>query len=167
MRTAARFAGIEHGAGHYESFYIKATRPGGGQGVWIRHTVHKRPVRSDRERLVWLTLFDADAPGPRATKATFGADELSAPDGAYIRIDGARARARASGGRDRVTGRSRRAGISTFTTRASPSTTSRTSASTTRRCRGPSSSPPIRALASTARSQSTASEIAARAAGRG
>ena len=32
-------------AGHYESFYIKACRPGGGQGIWIRHTVHKRPGR--------------------------------------------------------------------------------------------------------------------------
>ena len=34
-------------------------------------------------------MFDADAPGPRATKATFAAAELAAPEGAYIRIDGA------------------------------------------------------------------------------
>ena len=31
--------------GHYESFYIKACQPGGGRGIWIRHTVHKRPGR--------------------------------------------------------------------------------------------------------------------------
>jgi hypothetical protein len=75
-------------AGHYESFYIKATRPTGGRGVWIRHTVHKRPGEPPTAA-IWLTLFDADAPGPRATKASFGPEELSAPEGMYIRIDGA------------------------------------------------------------------------------
>lgn len=88
MRSAPRFAGVERGAGHYESFYIKATRPAGGRGVWIRHTVHK-PPDADPAASLWLTYFDAEAPGPRAAKATFGPDELSAPDGAYIRIDGA------------------------------------------------------------------------------
>ena len=70
-------------------------RPSGGQGVWIRHTVHKRPGEEPPPRS-WFTLFDADAPGPRATKATFAAAELSAPDGAYIRgrRRGARARPR-------------------------------------------------------------------------
>jgi hypothetical protein len=75
-------------AGHYESFFIKATRPTGGQGLWIRHTVHK-PPGDDPSGSLWLTLFDADAAGPRATKATFGAEELSAPEGGYIRVDGA------------------------------------------------------------------------------
>jgi hypothetical protein len=88
VRTEARFPGVEQGAGHYESFFIKATRPTGGQGVWIRHTVHKRPGKEPTAAL-WLTLFDADAPGPRAAKATFGAGELSAPRGAYIRVGGA------------------------------------------------------------------------------
>jgi hypothetical protein len=88
VRSAPRFAGVEHGAGHYESYYIKATRPEGGRGIWIRHTVHKRP-HADPTAALWLTVFDADAPGPVAAKAGFGADELSAPDGAYIRIDGA------------------------------------------------------------------------------
>ena len=88
MRSAPRFAGVEHGAGHYESYYIKATRPGGGQGIWIRHTVHKRPDAAPTAAL-WLTVFDAEAPGPRAATATFGADELSAPNGSFIRIDGA------------------------------------------------------------------------------
>jgi len=88
VRSAPRFPGIEPEAGHYESYYVKATHPGGGRGVWIRHTVHKRP-NEDATAALWLTLFDADADGPRATKAAFGAGELSVPSGGYIRIDGA------------------------------------------------------------------------------
>ena len=56
-------------AGHYESFYIKACRPGGGQGIWIRHTVHKRPG-AEPNASIWFVLFDRDADGPRATKVT-------------------------------------------------------------------------------------------------
>ena len=88
MRSAPRFADVDRGAGHYESYFIKATRPGGGQGIWIRHTVHKRPD-ADPTAALWLTVFDAEAPGPRAAKASFEAAELSAPQGSYIRIDGA------------------------------------------------------------------------------
>ena len=88
MRTEARFPSLERRAGHYESFYLKAARPAGGQGVWIRHTVHKRPSE-EPTAAVWLTVFDADAPGPRATKANFPAGQLAAPEGAYIRVDGA------------------------------------------------------------------------------
>jgi hypothetical protein len=88
VRSEARFPRLGHEAGHYESFYLKASRPTGGQSVWIRHTVHKRPAEAPTAAL-WLTLFDADAPGPRATKASFAAAELSAPEGAYIRVDGA------------------------------------------------------------------------------
>ena len=43
VRTEARFPEIPKKAGHYESFYLKLVQPGGGRGVWIRHTVHKRP----------------------------------------------------------------------------------------------------------------------------
>ena len=85
MRTAARFPGIPERAGHYESFYLKLTQPGGGRGGWIRHTVHKRPGEAPTCAL-WFVLFDSGAPGPRATKRQFGADELSAPPGSYIRI---------------------------------------------------------------------------------
>jgi hypothetical protein len=88
VRSAPRFPGVPRDAGHYESYYLKATHPGGGRGAWIRHTVHKRP-HADPTAALWLTLFDAEAPGPRAVKASFGADELSTPDGGYIRIDGA------------------------------------------------------------------------------
>jgi hypothetical protein len=85
VRTEARFPSRRREDGHYESFYLKATRPGGGRGVWIRHTVHKRPGE-DPTAALWLTLFDADAPGPRAVKASFGPDRLSVPEGAYIRV---------------------------------------------------------------------------------
>jgi hypothetical protein len=88
VRTQARFPGVDAGAGHYESFYIKAADPGGGRAVWIRHTVHKRPGE-EPSGSVWLTVFDADAPGPRAVKATFPAGELSVPTGGYIKVDGA------------------------------------------------------------------------------
>jgi alpha-beta hydrolase superfamily lysophospholipase len=103
MRTRARFPRVGVKAGHYESLYLKATRPGGGLGVWIRHTVHKPPDELPTGSL-WVTLFDAEADGPRATKATFPAAALSFPADAYIRIGEAvlaRGRARGSvpGGR--------------------------------------------------------------------
>ncbi len=45
MDEGARFPRVAGKAGHYESFYVKACQPGGGRGIWIRHTVHKRPRR--------------------------------------------------------------------------------------------------------------------------
>jgi hypothetical protein len=88
VRTEARFPHLEPGAGHYESFYVKASRPRGGLGVWIRHTIHKRP-HAEPTASIWFTLFDAEATGPQAGKATFPAAELAAGEGAYVRIDGA------------------------------------------------------------------------------
>jgi hypothetical protein len=88
VRTQARFPELDRKAGHYESFYIKACRPEGGLGVWIRHTVHKRP-RSEPTASLWFTLFDVEASRPAAAKATFPSTELSAGERAYIRIDGA------------------------------------------------------------------------------
>jgi hypothetical protein len=89
MDQGARFPQVAAKAGHYESFYIKACRPGGGQGVWIRHTVHKRPG-AEPNASIWFVLFDREAAeGPRATKVTVPAAELSTPAGAWIRVDGA------------------------------------------------------------------------------
>jgi len=88
MDQGARFPRVAAKAGHYESFYIKACRPGGGQGIWIRHTVHKRPG-ADPNASIWFVLFDRDADGPRATKVTVPAAELSAPAESWIRVDGA------------------------------------------------------------------------------
>ena len=89
MRTEARFGSVEPTAGHYESFFIKAARPDGGQALWIRHTVHKRPGEQ-ASAAVWLTFFDADAGAPRAAKATFPSEDLGSGGGDYIRIGGTR-----------------------------------------------------------------------------
>jgi hypothetical protein len=88
LRTEARFPAVPAKAGHYESFYIKAAQPGGGKAIWIRHTIHKRPGAEPNGSL-WLTYFDAEAQGPRATKETFPLSELSAPEGAYVSVGGA------------------------------------------------------------------------------
>jgi hypothetical protein len=88
MDQGARFPRVVAGAGHYESFYVKACRPGGGEGIWIRHTVHKRPG-AEPNASIWFVLFDREAEGPRATKVTVPATELSVPAGSWIQVDGA------------------------------------------------------------------------------
>jgi hypothetical protein len=85
MDEGARFPRVAAKAGHYESFYVKACEPGGGRGIWIRHTVHKRPG-AEPDGSIWLTLFDRDADGPRATKVTVPASQLSTPAGSWIRV---------------------------------------------------------------------------------
>ena len=85
MDERARFPGVAAKAGHYESFYIKACQPDGGKGVWIRHTVHKRPG-AEPNASIWFCLFDRAAEGPRATKVTVPASQLSAPAGSWIRV---------------------------------------------------------------------------------
>ena len=88
MDQGARFPKVPAKAGHYESFYIKACQPGGGRGIWIRHTVHKHPG-AEPNASIWFVLFDREADGPRATKVTVPAAELSAPAGSWIRVGGA------------------------------------------------------------------------------
>ena len=85
MEERARFREVAAKAGHYESFYLKACRPGGGLGIWIRHTVHKRPGQEPTGS-IWFTLFDREARGPQATKVTVPASELSTPPGSWIRV---------------------------------------------------------------------------------
>lgn len=87
MRTTARFPGLDAARGHYESFYVKATHPDGGLGIWIRHTIHRRPG-ADATASVWVTLFDRERGAPVATKLTVGADALSFPKGAYVDVAG-------------------------------------------------------------------------------
>jgi len=97
VRTVARFPQVPAKAGHYESFYLKLNRPGGGQGAWIRHTVHKRPGEEPSCAL-WFVLFDSAAAGPRATKRQFGADELGVAPDTYIQVaDATLADGRATG----------------------------------------------------------------------
>ena len=88
MDQGARFPRVPAKAGHYESFYIKACEPGGGRGIWIRHTVHKRPG-AEPNASIWFVLFDREAQGPRATKVTVPATDLSTPAGSWIRVDSA------------------------------------------------------------------------------
>jgi hypothetical protein len=88
VEERARFGEVAAKAGHYESFYVKACRPDGGLGIWIRHTVHKRPGEEPTGS-IWFTLFDRDAPGPQATKVTVPASGLSVPPGKWIRVAGA------------------------------------------------------------------------------
>jgi hypothetical protein len=85
MDEGARFPRVAAKAGHYESFYLKACEPGGGRGLWIRHTVHKRPG-AEPSASIWFVLFDRAADGPRATKVTVPAAELSTPAGSWIRV---------------------------------------------------------------------------------
>ena len=85
MDEVARFPRVAAKAGHYESFYVKACEPGGGRGIWIRHTVHKRPG-AEPNASIWFVFFDRAAAGPRATKVTVPAAELSAPRGSWIRV---------------------------------------------------------------------------------
>ena len=105
MDQGPRFPAVSFKGGHYESFYVKACRPGGGQGIWIRHTVHKRPG-AEPNASIWFTLFDREAEGPRATKATVPAGELSVPAGGWIRVADAEigpGRARGAVGGDSLT----------------------------------------------------------------
>jgi hypothetical protein len=85
--TEARFPAVKAGGGHYESFYLKACRPGGGLGAWIRYTVHKHPG-ADPKGSLWFTLFDAEGDGPRAHKDTLPGP--AAGGGDWIRIGDSR-----------------------------------------------------------------------------
>jgi hypothetical protein len=76
----AVFPHVAAGRGHYESFYLRACHPSEPLGVWIRHTVHKRPGAAPNGS-VWFTLWD---PSPHASKVTV--DDLSVPHGGWIRV---------------------------------------------------------------------------------
>ena len=85
MEERARYGEVAAKAGHYESFYVKACAPGGGRGVWIRHTVHKRPG-VEPTAAIWFAWFDRAGEGPRATKVTVGPEGLAVPAGGWIRV---------------------------------------------------------------------------------
>jgi hypothetical protein len=85
LRTRARFPEVARGAGHYESFYLKACDPSQRLGVWIRYTVHKRSGAEPKGSL-WFTLFDGGADGPRASKVTLPPAELGAGTDHYVHI---------------------------------------------------------------------------------
>jgi hypothetical protein len=87
LRSTARFPQLALSAGHYESFYLKASHPTEPLSIWIRYTVHKRPGEPPRGSL-WLTLFDRRAGAPWAVKTT--ASDVGAGDDHYIHVDESR-----------------------------------------------------------------------------
>jgi len=80
-----RFPAVRAPGAHYESYYLKAVHPGGGLGVWVRHTVHKAPGQPPIGSL-WCTLFDARRCGPLADKATLSATDLSVTGEGHLRL---------------------------------------------------------------------------------
>lgn len=87
LRTAARFPELALSAGHYESFYLKASHPTDPVSVWIRYTVHKQPGQAPLGSL-WFTLFDSREDGPWAVKLTTA--EVGAGADEYIHVGDAR-----------------------------------------------------------------------------
>jgi hypothetical protein len=87
LRSTARFPDLASPAGHYESFYLKASHPTEPLSLWIRYTVHKRPDEAPQGSL-WFTFFDTRADGPWAVKVTTG-DVGAGPDH-YIHVGDAR-----------------------------------------------------------------------------
>lgn len=83
MAVEAVFPGVPLQAGMYESFYLRAVSPREPVGVWIRHTVLKRPGQRPRGS-VWCTVFDAAAGAPFMHKLT--TPELSVPAGGWIAV---------------------------------------------------------------------------------
>jgi hypothetical protein len=83
LRSKARFPELALSAGHYESFYLKASHPTDPVSVWIRYTVHKRRGTEPLGSL-WFVLFDAREPGPWAVKQT--TPDVDAGSDHYIRI---------------------------------------------------------------------------------
>jgi hypothetical protein len=87
LRSTARFPGLSLDAGAYESYYLKACHPTDPVGIWLRHTVHKRPGEPAQGSL-WLTLFDRRADGPWAVKTTTG--DIGAGADHYIHVGDSR-----------------------------------------------------------------------------
>jgi len=83
MPASARFPDAPLRRGMYESFYLRAVSPQEPVGVWIRHTVHKRP-RQRPKGSIWCTVFDARRGRPFMHKLT--TDELTVPAGGWIAV---------------------------------------------------------------------------------
>ncbi len=81
VRTEARFPGLDQGAAHYESFYLKATRPGGGQARLDPPHGPQAPRARTLERLAVVHALRRRGGGPRATKVTVDAAQVEAGDG--------------------------------------------------------------------------------------
>jgi len=81
--TDARFPSASARGGMYESYYLRLVSPDKPIGVWIRHTIHKRPGRP-AAGAVWFTLFDREAERPLAWREQFPDPQV--PDGAWLKV---------------------------------------------------------------------------------
>ena len=94
MSAQTRFTGFDAAQGGYESYYLRAVDPERPRGVWLRHTVHRRPgtaagrldladaLRRRRPTGRWRS--SVTVPGPDAGRrglASRSATARSAPDG--------------------------------------------------------------------------------------
>jgi len=85
MEAQPIFRGARSKEGMYESFYLRAVSPSEPLGVWIRHTVHKRPGMPPTGS-IWCTVFDGRREAPFMVKST--SRRLEVPGGAWIGIGG-------------------------------------------------------------------------------
>lgn len=81
--AAARWPAVRPGRGHYESYYLRAVDPARPRGVWIRYTVTTAAGGRPSGQL-WFTLFDRDAPRPRAVRIDVA--EPTTGGGNWIRL---------------------------------------------------------------------------------
>jgi hypothetical protein len=86
MQAEPIFARATSGAGMYESFYLRAVSPEEPVGIWLRHTIHKRPGLPARGS-IWCTVFDSRLGAPFMEKLS--SDRVVVPDGGWIEIAGA------------------------------------------------------------------------------
>jgi hypothetical protein len=87
VSTSAIFPTAPMRAGMYESFYVRAVSPEDPVGIWIRHTVHKRPGERPKGS-VWCTVFDERRGRPFMHKQT--THLLGVPAGGWIDVNGSR-----------------------------------------------------------------------------
>lgn len=85
MEATAVFTGARPVEGMYESFYLRAVSPREPVGVWIRHTIHKRPGRPPSGSL-WCTVFDASRGAPFMHKVT--APGPTVPQAGWVEVAG-------------------------------------------------------------------------------
>jgi hypothetical protein len=67
----------------YESYYLRLFAPDEPIGVWIRHTIHKRPG-CEPVGTVWFTFFDRDAERPVGLKQEFRGPFV--PAGGWLKV---------------------------------------------------------------------------------
>jgi hypothetical protein len=79
-------------AGHYEVYYLTATEPRSGVGIWIRYTM-LAPLQSTGEAAtcsLWFAAMDPNGRATSARKASFAIDRMRASSDPFeLRIDDA------------------------------------------------------------------------------